>query len=143
MKALVEWCFDFRLEPGGDAETVPRAVAETVLLDVAIPWAEAHGYGIGGGPGELGDGSWSIDFGLCATRKDQRIPEAEALELADVMTKFCESRGARLIGRVRDFAEVSAELDALWKDWQAWREEEEAARQRNRENPKFCRPPRQ
>lgn len=138
MKQLVEWRFRFRLEPEAEVEEVPRAVAEAVIWDVATPWAEARGLGIGGGPCALGGGSWEVRFGLCATREGQLIPELQALALAGLMRKFCEERGGKLIGEVEDFAEVNARLDAALKQLH---EESEADRQRNRENAKFRRPP--
>src|SRR5947209_5932842 len=100
MKELVEWCFRFRLEPEAEEGEVPRAVAEAVIWDVATSWAEGRSLGIGGGPSEIGGGSWQIRFGLCATREGQLIPELQALALAGLMRKFCEERGAKLVGEV-------------------------------------------
>jgi hypothetical protein len=109
MKSLIEWCFEFTIK---NVATIDRVTAE-LLLGVAITWAEAKGYGVGGGfDSTMSDDNvkaWFFKFGLTTTKEDQLISEEDADELLLKLRHFCDARSYDFEGGFREFTEKELE----------------------------------
>src|SRR5262245_43837531 len=97
---------------------VSRGALEELLLEQAVPWAEARDLGIGGGfraaSPETREGArcWPLGFGLCATREGQSIPKEEAEHLLNHLTDSCRDRRLGCFGQVEEFPPADLDPDA-------------------------------
>jgi hypothetical protein len=112
MDALGEWRFSFSVS---STEPIPEQLMDSLLLGIAIPWAEQHELGIGGGfrpaAGTQEDAvrRWNFRFGLCITRAGQQIPRHQARELLDLLRCWCQERGLMLAGGFGPFSEEESD----------------------------------
>lgn len=104
-----EWLFRYQLIPPADtSDDEAFAIAQYLVHEAAVTWAEEHKFGIGGGAYkklnfktfDLSSPMYHcvLDFGLCPTGDDEAVSKAAADELLDVLSGRALERGANLEG---------------------------------------------
>jgi hypothetical protein len=115
--SLDEWCFEFTITASAP---IPHFVADDLLWEAAIGWAESRHLGIGDGcrpaaPEVEGAAlAWRFRFGLCVQADNgqpQTISESQAGELWDWLGDWCRSRGLLLAGQFHPFTPAECSRD--------------------------------
>lgn len=102
MSARDEWLFKFTVvtpEP-----VTHDAIAEGLIWNACVGWAEANGFSVGGGVrpavdrfGENSD-NWIARFGFHQAQGESLTAEHDAARLWDVIVRWCTEHGYQLSG---------------------------------------------